>query len=393
MEGRRYMLEKVIIKNFRSFREETTIDFSKTNNTILPRNVAENDILKGTIFVGANASGKSNIIEAIKVLLDLLFLERNINQSMFRCLFSQETKYSLDYYFKIDDDKVRYKFEVDDEDDTLYELLEVNHGKMMERSRRNAISYIIDSKGIVYDENDIDDETLFLRTLYFNTKFAGNEILKDWMFFLNHSVYINLFRREMNSYGKESLKLDDYLKEVGTDKVNHFFKKYNFEQFIEYGSESHSKNFFIKNMNNKKMIFFRRKGLDIPIPFDEESMGNQNLLYILPAFLQVVEKGGLLLVDEFSSGFHNNLESFLIRLFMEHSENGQMIFVSHSTNLLSNSILRADQEYSVEFYGEKGSIVKRFSEENPRSAQNIERMYMSGVFGGIPHFKEERDAD
>ena len=37
--------------------------------------------------------------------------------------------------------------------------------------------------------------------------------------------------------------------------------------------------------------------------------------------------------------------------FMQKSKNAQMIFVSHSTNLLSNSILRPDQEYTVEFHG------------------------------------------
>ena len=65
-----------------------------------------------------------------------------------------------------------------------------------------------------------------------------------------------------------------------------------------------------------------------------------------------------------------------------------MIFVSHSTNLLSNSLLRPDQEYAVEFANEEGSTVKRFSPEQPRSAQNVEKMYVSGIFGGLPHFNE-----
>ena len=72
--------------------------------------------------------------------------------------------------------------------------------------------------------------------------------------------------------------------------------------------------------------------------------------------------------------------------FMEKSNHSQLLFVSHSTNLLSNSILRPDQEYSVEFRNEEGSSVKRFSSEQPRSAQNIEKMYLSGVFGGLPDY-------
>lgn len=95
-----------------------------------------------------------------------------------------------------------------------------------------------------------------------------------------------------------------------------------------------------------------------------------------------------LLVDDFSGAFHNGLESLLVRYFMEKSNHSQLLFVSHSTNLLSNSILRPDQEYSVEFRNEEGSSVKRFSSEQPRSEQNIEKMYLSGVFGGLPDYSD-----
>lgn len=99
----------------------------------------------------------------------------------------------------------------------------------------------------------------------------------------------------------------------------------------------------------------------------------------------------MLLIDEFSSGFHNQLESLMVRYFMQHSQNAQMIFFTHSTNLLSNSILRPDQEYTVEFHGNEGSSLQRISSDQPRSAQNVEKMYVSGVFGGIPMYHEVAD--
>lgn len=383
------MLEKIIIKNFRSFKNETTIDFAKTNYTILPQNVSENGILKGAIFVGANASGKSNILEAVKVLLDFMFLERDVNQGIFKCLFSSSPQYSIDYYFKIEEERIRYFFEIDDRKHMISETLEVNQQRMMERLGSYAKSYIADRDGISYDESDVDKETLFLRTLYFNTKFAGNIILKKWMEFLSNTVYVNAFEKQIASYGKVNLGLMEYIKNTGTGSINAFFDRYNFEQNVEYSNESHGQNIVIKLPEDEKTIFFRRKGINVPIPFTEESMGNQNLLRMLPSFLRVIENGGLLLIDEFSSGFHNELETLLVRLFMENAENGQMIFVSHSTNLLSNSLLRPDQEYSVEFHGAEGSSLKRFSTEQPRSAQNVEKMYVSGVFGGLPDYKDE----
>ena len=48
-----------------------------------------------------------------------------------------------------------------------------------------------------------------------------------------------------------------------------------------------------------KYIFYKRKGINEPIPFGEESLGNQNLLRMLPSCLGVVVNGGMLVFDLF----------------------------------------------------------------------------------------------
>ena len=211
------------------------------------------------------------------------------------------------------------------------------------------------------------------------------------MEFLKKSIYVNMFDKTITSYGlDEDVLFTSYLEKKGCQSINDFFDEYNFEQNIEYqhSSKGNKVKIVFGVDESEKYVFFKRKGVETPIPFSEESLGNQNLLRILPAFLSAIKNNGLLLIDEFSSGFHNELENLLVRYFMEKSQYSQMLFVSHSTNLLSNSILRPDQEYAVEFRGENGSSVRRFSSEQPRSAQNIEKMYVSGVFGGLPEYKE-----
>ena len=96
----------------------------------------------------------------------------------------------------------------------------------------------------------------------------------------------------------------------------------------------------------------------------------------------------MLILDEFSSGFHNELEECLIKYFFHFSKNSQMFFVSHSTNILNNTILRPDQIYSVTFSSKNGSVLKRFSEEMPRESQNTEKMYLNGVFNGMPRYNK-----
>ena len=389
----RAMLSKITLNNFKSFKKKTTVDLMKTNYTILPQNVAENGALKGCIFVGANASGKSTIILGVKLLLDFLFSERNLNSGIFLCMFGDGPCYSLSYEFLIEKKIVKYFFEVDVRKNMISEKLWLDDALMLERMGLSAKSYIAEEGGVNYDETDVGKDTLFLRTLYFNTKFASNTVLSAWMDYLKNSIYINMFEKAIISYGKAEVSVAHYLENGGCESINRFFDEYHFEQSIEYEHSSKGGNVRLVagEDENQKYIFFKRKGFEVPIPFMEESLGNQNLLRILPAFLTVIQNGGMLLIDEFSSGFHNELENLMVRYFMGKADHAQMLFVSHSTNLLSNSILRPDQEYSVEFQNEIGSSVKRFSSEQPRSAQNIEKMYVSGVFGRLPEYKEVRD--
>lgn len=384
------MLKKVGIKNFKSFKNQTEIDLSKTNYNFLSQNVNKDGILKGCIFVGPNASGKSSVVLSIKLLLDFLFKERNIKLGVLKSLLSEDESFSLTYSFVIDSQEVTYGFSINPDKPFIEESLFVDNKMMMQRMGTSAKSFIVNEQGVSYDESDVDKETLFLRTLFFNTKFTSNKTLKDWMEFLQNSVYINAFERNIVYYGKDykDLELSSYLKGNGLSKINDFFKEFNFEQDIEYTNQGAGNVSALAGEESEKNIFFKRKGVESLIPFTEESLGNQNLLRMLPTFLHVINKNGMLLIDEFSSGFHNCLEALLVRYFFEKAKDSQMIFVSHSTNLLSNSLLRPDQEYAVEFNGKEGSSVIRFSKEKPRLAQNIEKMYVSGVFGGLPQFEE-----
>lgn len=387
------MLKKVGIKNFKSFKNQTEINLSKTNYNFLSQNVNKDGILKGCIFVGPNASGKSSVVLSIKLLLDFLFKDRNIKLGVLKSLLSEDESFSLAYSFVIDSQEVTYGFSINPDKPFMEESLFVDNKMMMQRMGTSAKSFIVNEQGVSYDESDVDKETLFLRTLFFNTKFTSNKTLKDWMEFLQNSVYINAFERNIVYYGKDykDLELSSYLKGNGLSKINDFFKEFNFEQVIEYTNQGAGTVSALAGEESEKNIFFKRKGVESLIPFTEESLGNQNLLRMLPTFLHVINKSGMLLIDEFSSGFHNCLEALLVRYFFEKAKDSQMIFVSHSTNLLSNSLLRPDQEYAVEFNGKEGSSVIRFSKEKPRLAQNIEKMYVSGVFGGLPQFEENED--
>ena len=379
------MLLKVKLNNFKSFKNLTELDFNATNYKILnDTNVYNNEILKGAIFVGGNATGKTNIILALRVLLDMLFSDKIINLGKYKCIFSEEVLVELGYEFNIEESNIKYDIFYDVKEKVLVEKLYLNDDLVLDRIGNNAQSKITESKS----HTDLDNDVLLLRTIYFNTKFSNYNILKKWFEFLSNSVYLDASQRIISNSDKK-IVLNKYLENEGTNEINEFFKEYKFNQQIEYSNQSIG-NFVTLKLNDQstKEIFFKRDCINGPIPYEWESLGNRNLINMLPAFFKVVKNGGMLIIDEFSSAFHNELERLLIKYFMNKSKNSQVFIVSHSTNLLSNSIFRPDQEYSVDFF-ENGSVVNRFSNDKPREAQNIEKMYNSGCFGGKPNYKPE----
>ena len=66
------MLKYLKINNFLSFAEPTIFDFSATRYSILSTtNVSSTNTLKGSLFIGPNASGKTNALKAIAFLIHL----------------------------------------------------------------------------------------------------------------------------------------------------------------------------------------------------------------------------------------------------------------------------------------------------------------------------------
>ncbi len=374
------MLKSYEITNFKSFKNTTKFDFEKTNYQMLSKTNISDDILKGVMFVGANASGKSNSIIAIKFLLDCLFGKNDVNIESYTCLFSNNPIMSLKYEFVIDGINIKYVIAYQKIDQKLNEDLYLNDINVFTRDGSVATVKIKNET----THTDVPKDTLFLRDIYFNTKFRGVDILLKWFEFLSNSVYLDLYSKNVIQYRDIDLSLNSYIQEYGTEKINSFFNEYNFSQTIEYDKNSKGKLFSLEPP--EKSIYFKRKDIEEPIPFLLESLGNRTLLQLLPSFFHCLENKGMLLLDEFSSGFHNELEELLIKYFMKISNGSQLIFVSHSTNLLTNSLLRPDQIYSVDF-AKEGSLLKRFSSEKPREAQNLEKMYLGGVFNGVPKYE------
>lgn len=378
------MLKRVIVKNFKCFRNETVFDFRRTNYKLLEQNTKDK-LLKGILYVGDNASGKTTAIEPIVLLLDLLFKDQDFDLVIYQCLFALKDNTSLKYEFEIEKHEIEYSF-IFKRDDILKEELLVDGIQIIKRIGENAELNF----GSEFNIHQVDKSLLFLKRVYFNTRFEGNKILISWFEFLKKSIFVNAYTRKIITYNGESLIFKKYFDKYGVKEVNDFFISNNFKYSIQYEKEIKKNSIMYQIDDEEKTVFLERDDISVPIPLSMESTGNITLINMLPSILHSVKNGGLLIIDEFSSGFHNKLEELIVRYIMNEGTNTQLFFVSHSTNLLSNALLRPDQIYAVEMQGSKGSVLNRFSDEQPRVAQNLEKMYLSGVFGGIPEYGTEK---
>lgn len=383
------MLTSIVLKNYTTFINETIFDFKATNYKILDKsNVGENRILKGALFVGENASGKTQVLNSIVLLLDLLLGNTEQNFIIKKSMYTKGTKYSLNYTFNVNGNDIKYFVEFES-NAINSEKLFVNDVLKLERLQKSGKTYFDGEK----DNNDINLGLSLLKLEYYNTRFNNNKTLNDWFEFLKNSLYINcLFgNRTLKSYNPIKMSeqfIEKYAENNDATKLNEFINELGYNSEIVFDDQYSNVDKSIVINSDKKIIGLKKKGTDFVIPLPLESNGNKAFLNFILPIIYATKNNCMIIVDEFSSGLHNELEEALIKYFFNNSQNSQIFFTSHSTNLLDTSILRPDQIYSFKFDSKNGTVIKRFSDENPRESQNIEKMYLSGVFDGMPKYNK-----
>lgn len=381
------MLTSITLEDYTTFITKTTFDFKATNYKILEEtNVGSNRVLKGALFLGENASGKTQVLQAIILLLNLLLESSEQNYIVKKSLYTKDTRFTLEYKFDIDGNEISYEvgFEANNID---YEKLKLNDEVKIERIKTNGKTYFGEKKN-----KEVNLQLSLLKQEYYNTRCENDEILIKWFDFLKNSIYINCLHGTCKTYNPEKISeqfLYKYAEKNNPTKLNKFINEIGYNSEVVFEKQSSNKDKSIVINSDKPMISLKKKGTDITLPLQIESTGNQAFMNIILPIQYAAHNNCMIIVDEFSSGLHNDLEESLIKYFFNNSKDSQLFFTSHSTNLLDTYLLRPDQLYSFKFDSIKGTIIKRFSDENPRESQNMEKMYLSGVFDGMPSYNKE----
>lgn len=118
-----------------------------------------------------------------------------------------------------------------------------------------------------------------------------------------------------------------------------------------------------------------------------ESEGTRKLFNLSGPIIDTIKNGRVLVIDEMDSKIHPNLLQRIVLLFQNpkiNTKGAQLIFVTHDTNLLGADILRRDQIWFTEKDNFGATKLYPLTEYAVRNKEAIEKNYIEGKYGAVP---------
>jgi len=421
------MLLQFSIKNFRTFKEKATLSFLASN---YDKDTRELDniffgerfglrVLKSAVIYGANASGKSKLLDAIEFMKDFVVNSSKESQKgeeigvkPFR--LSSETEKApseFEVIFDLHNVIYRYGFETTKEkiiSEWLYSKSNAKEIEIFYRDDENILTHDkIFSKGkTIIKEGLIRDNALLVSVAaQFNDD--TSILILNWFRELNIISGLSEHNFKNNTIikiksDKDKNKILDFLKAAdlgiqdieyeeftlgeSSEEIKQQFKKMR-EQMKNIDPEAFSDISTIHNVYDSKKKIVNSTKFSVT---KDESNGTRKFLYLSGTIIDVIERGGILIADELDSKLHPNLVCRIVSLFNSkevNKKNAQLIFNTHDTNLLSSGLFRRDQIWFTDKnkYGEgKLYSLADFKSDEVRKGEAFEENYIRGKYGAVP---------
>lgn len=395
------MLVLFRFKNYGPFKDEVAFDMRaikayKEHPYYLINGSNRDSLLKVASIYGANASGKSNFVDAyhyFRTIVSRSFQANNTGSEKsflshwhFPFFFDEatldgDTEFEAVYY--LDDNEYKYGF-IYDSEKIKYEWLYKKSLKtnrtipVIERDLNQIELGASVKKSCEKYLADIDDDVLALS------------------FFSSLKLRTSVFK-EVN-YCVQSILPVSFSGDTQTDDMLEYY-------FAEEFDEDEKENLLaflsaidvgIKDVTvqkNKKdtLVYTSHAGKNdemYAIPLELESDGTRRAItiYSLLRTAMLLEKG--LIIDEFNNQLHPLLQKYLISLFCEANLNGQLIYTTHDTTFLDKQYMRRDQIWFTEKDENGESSLFSLAEFKVRNDKPFGKDYLGGVYGGIPMLKD-----
>ena len=368
------MVLDIRLSNFFSVNDEIYLDFRAGNiNTqkskSLSNNIFEFDdikVLKTVALYGANASGKSNIIKAIRLCHSMVFESHNFNENSifpfkpfkFKGFSKKPSTYII--RFVIEDIEYQYSFVFTQKEilkESLYYYPNGRKAKVFTKDEAAGVS-----------KKDFH-RTFILKYLGWSAKHA-NSLIAEYKPQLLKAL--KLADSDIIDF-KQNIR-----KELGKNiKANIRTEEAFFEEEM---------------MERLEIKTYHKFSPKVAFDFDtEESEGTRKLFFIMLTILDVVKKNKILLIDEIEDSLHPKIIEYIIDIFNT-AKSAQLIFSTHNTNLLDLSKFRKDQIWFVNKKEDGGSELYSLYDYNDfRDTMDLEKAYLQGRFDSIPIIDDSKE--
>ena len=404
------MLIRFSFKNFKSFKDENCLDMEATSLKEHEYNVAKIDngeYLKVSAIYGANASGKTNVLQAFDYMKKRILVS---DDSKKNSPIDEENVYS----FMINNDPIALEVEILAKNNKIYkygfELVKDNIiSEWLYEKRVNKFYSIFERKNnnikMMRDNKlsklaNIDERTLFLN-IYSKIDKDNEDFSNVYDWFVN-STYLDLgnpnFERFINN--RVSLKIlsdENYKKELLK-----FIRT--FDSGIEGIKTTPDSIEAVKSNNGIIDIEVIHKGENgelKALPFYLESNGTRKMFHLFDFFMDALKNGMVLFVDELDAKLHPLLTRYITNLF-HNSEtnkgNGQLIYSTHDTVNLNKETFRRDEIWFAEKDKDGISEIYALSDyileddknagKKVRNDATYNKDYLTGRYGAIPVLEE-----
>lgn len=143
-----------------------------------------------------------------------------------------------------------------------------------------------------------------------------------------------------------------------------------------------------KQVIDIKTVHRAKDGNLVTFDFEDESDGTRRFFSFAGPWIDSLNNGNVLFIDELHDNLHPKLVHFLVQLFHSNKtnpKNAQLIFTTHETSILNQEVFRRDQIWFCEKDDQQASALYPLTDFSPRKGrENLELAYLSGRYGALP---------
>lgn len=442
------MLVKISVNNFLSFEDETELTMIPSNKTRKKTehkiSVKSTPLLKYAVIYGANAAGKSNLVEAFRFIQYCVFKAIPAQAITMFCKSKEANSIkpsTFEIQFTINEKFYAYGFSLILQEreiisEWMYELYQSGSAKTLFEREQGKKPKIGENVSLENSDNlkmqtyledfDENSNTLFLSFMNSGKKYIPSSKLsffKEVFNWIKDSLDVCTPQTSLTSfeyyYNEASLSIINELiktfdtgisevsiDEISTDELKKELPEPIFDDLIEelkkkYEDEG-AKKFKVSMRSNKS--FFNIESRDngelkvttiklkhgssfYNFKFKEESDGTRRVFELLDILLNKSENK-VYIIDEMERSLHPKLTSKFIELFdqMHPEQKIQLIFTTHESSIMDQELFRRDEIWFVERDKNNNSNIYSLDKFKERYDKKLSKAYLEGRYGAIPVF-------